>query len=50
MTSGAGLRGVSPRTNSLTFRAGLKLWAQKHVDNAAYCLKHKINVGVPLPT
>ncbi len=28
-------------------RAGLKGWAQKYVDNAAYCLKHKINVGGP---
>jgi carbonic anhydrase/acetyltransferase-like protein (isoleucine patch superfamily) len=25
-------------------RAGLKWWAQKYVDNTAYCLKHKINV------
>jgi carbonic anhydrase/acetyltransferase-like protein (isoleucine patch superfamily) len=30
-------------------RAGLKWWAQKYVDNAAYCLKHGINVGAPLP-
>jgi len=30
-------------------RAGLKWWAQKYVDNAAYCLKHEINVGGPLP-
>jgi carbonic anhydrase/acetyltransferase-like protein (isoleucine patch superfamily) len=29
-------------------RAGLKWWAQKYVDNGAYCLKHKINVGEPL--
>jgi carbonic anhydrase/acetyltransferase-like protein (isoleucine patch superfamily) len=29
-------------------RAGLKWWAQKYVDNSAYCLKHKINVGEPL--
>ena len=29
-------------------RAGLKWWAQKYVDNGAYCLKHKINVGAPL--
>ena len=28
-------------------RAGLKWWAQKYVDNGAYCLKHKINVGHP---
>ena len=31
-------------------RAQLKHWAQKYVDNGAYCLKHKINVGGPLPT
>ena len=30
--------------------AGLKAWAQKYVDNAAYCLEHKLNVGSPLPT
>ena len=28
-------------------RAGLKWWAQKYVDNGAYCLKHGINVGKP---
>ena len=27
-------------------RAGLKWWAQKYVDNGAYCLKHGINVQV----
>lgn len=31
-------------------RAELKTWATKYVDNAAYCLKHGINVGGPLPT
>ena len=31
-------------------RARLKWWAQKYVDNGAYCLKHKINVGGPMPT
>ena len=31
-------------------RAGLKWWAEKYVDNSAYCLKHKINVGAPLAT
>src|ERR1700722_20130399 len=25
-------------------RAGLKWWAEKYVDNGAYCLKNKINV------
>ena len=29
-------------------RANLKWWAQKYVDNGAYCLKHQINVGAPL--
>jgi carbonic anhydrase/acetyltransferase-like protein (isoleucine patch superfamily) len=31
-------------------RADLKGWAQKYVDNGAYCLKHGINVGGPLQT
>jgi len=31
-------------------RAGLKWWAEKYVDNGAYCLKHKINEGTPLPS
>ena len=31
-------------------RAGLKYWATKYVANAAYCLKHEINVGKPLPS
>jgi len=31
-------------------RGELKYWATKYVENAAYCLKHKINVGEPLPT
>ena len=26
-------------------RAGLKAWAQKYVENGAYCLKHDINVS-----
>jgi len=29
-------------------RAGLKWWAQKYVDNGAYCLQHGIGVGAPL--
>ena len=29
-------------------RGELKYWAQKYVGNAAYCLKHGINVGGPL--
>jgi carbonic anhydrase/acetyltransferase-like protein (isoleucine patch superfamily) len=31
-------------------RAGLKFWATKYVANGAYCLKHGINVGGPLPS
>lgn len=31
-------------------RGELKLWAESYVQNAAYCLKHGINVGAPLPT
>jgi len=31
-------------------RAGLRSWAQKYVDNAAYCLNHNLNVGAPLST
>ncbi len=31
-------------------RAGLKQWAQKYVENAAYCLEHGLNVGCPLRT
>lgn len=29
-------------------RAGLKWWAQKYVDNGAYCLRYGISVGGPL--
>lgn len=29
-------------------RAHLRTWAQKYVENAAYCLKHKIQLGLPL--
>jgi gamma-carbonic anhydrase len=31
-------------------RAGLKHWAEKYVQNGAYCLEHGINVGAPLAT
>ena len=31
-------------------RADLKSWAQKYVDNAAYCLNHNLNVGATLST
>ncbi len=33
-----------------TERNGLKYWANKYAANAAYCFKHGINVGAPLPT
>ena len=39
------VRKLSPKE-----RAGLKWWAEKYVDNGAYCLKHGINVGGPLPS
>ena len=38
------------RQLTLEQRAGLKWWADKYVENSAYCLKHGINVGAPLPT
>jgi hypothetical protein len=31
-------------------RADLRIWAEKYVHNAAYYLKHQINVGGPLPS
>lgn len=31
-------------------REKLKYWADKYVENSAYCLKHGINVGGPLET
>ena len=31
-------------------RAGLRHWAAKYVANAAYCLKHGIQIGAPLAT
>jgi len=30
-------------------RAKLKGWAEKYVENAAYCLQHGINAGGPMP-
>lgn len=35
------------RALTLEERGKLKWWAQKYVDNGAYCLKHGINVGAP---
>jgi len=37
------------RKLTIAERAGLKWWAEKYVNNAAYCLKHGISVGGPLP-
>lgn len=39
---------VVKRALSPEERAGLKMWAQKYVENSAYCLAHNINVGAPL--
>jgi carbonic anhydrase/acetyltransferase-like protein (isoleucine patch superfamily) len=36
------------RTLSSTERETLKVWAEKYVHNAAYCLKNRINVSGPL--
>ncbi len=38
------VRALSPEE-----RSDLKYWAEKYVGNAAYCLKHNINSGAPLP-
>ena len=38
------------RSLNIDERSGLKLWAEKYVENAAYCLRHGINVGRPLST
>jgi len=46
MVLGAPAKVVRPLTPEE--RAGLKHWAEKYVANAAYCLKHNINVGAPL--
>jgi carbonic anhydrase/acetyltransferase-like protein (isoleucine patch superfamily) len=39
------VRALSPEE-----RAGLKHWAEKYVVNGAYCLKHGIQIGAPLPS
>ena len=38
------------RALSAEERNGLRHWAGKYVENAAYCLKHSINVGGPIET
>ncbi len=48
MVLGSPAKVVRPLTEKE--RAGLKYWAEKYVDNAAYCLKHKIGISSPLRT
>ena len=38
------------RSLTLEERRGLKGWAEKYVENSAYCLKHGISVSGPLPS
>ena len=45
---GAPAKVVRPLTRNE--RQGLKSWAVKYVGNAAYCLKHAINLSKPLPS
>jgi carbonic anhydrase/acetyltransferase-like protein (isoleucine patch superfamily) len=45
-----GSPGKVVRALSAEERAGIKYWAEKYVHNAAYCLKHAINVSRPLPS
>ena len=33
------------RALTIDERAGLKPWADKYVENAAYCLEHQIHIG-----
>jgi carbonic anhydrase/acetyltransferase-like protein (isoleucine patch superfamily) len=48
MVLGAPAKVVRPLSDSE--RAGLRFWAEKYVHNAADCLRHRINLGAPLPT
>jgi carbonic anhydrase/acetyltransferase-like protein (isoleucine patch superfamily) len=45
-----GSPGKVVRTLAQVDRDLLRNWAQKYVENAAYCLKHNINVGAPMAT
>jgi len=38
------------RALTIEERRGLKTWAEKYVENSAYCLKHEISVSGPLPS
>lgn len=48
MVLGSPAKVVRPLTQKE--RRGLKAWAIKYVDNAAYCLENGINVSAPLPS
>lgn len=48
MVLGSPAKVIRPLTDKE--RAGLKHWADKYVENAAYCLKHQIGVSEPLWT
>jgi carbonic anhydrase/acetyltransferase-like protein (isoleucine patch superfamily) len=43
-----GSPGKIVRALSSEERSGLKAWAEKYVENAAYCLHHQINVSGPM--
>jgi len=45
-----GAPGRVVRALSKDERDKLKIWAEKYVENGAYCLKNSINVCGPLPT
>lgn len=45
-----GAPGKIVRTLSGSERNGLKIWAEKYVHNAAFCLKNGINISAPLAT
>jgi len=45
-----GAAGRVVRALSKDEREKLKIWAEKYVENAAYCLRHGINVSGPLPS
>lgn len=45
-----GIPGKVSRALSPEERTGLRVWADKYVANAAYCLKHGINLGGVLPS
>ena len=48
MVLGSPAKVVRPLTQGE--RDSLRGWAEKYVNNAAYCLKHRINIGQPLST